>query len=165
MNEFIYLCTQNNKNLHLQIIKSFAILILNVSNPQTIYFIFSNNFINQIISNNYMQHDEDFVFYYINFLKSLSMKIDVTTIQFFLHKEYNNFPLLKFTLKFYNYPDPMIKNTVRTVVLQLLKRKYQILTLIHSETRASLHFLLNPTDHFLLPFHNLQTKRLNHKIQ
>ena len=130
MGEFIYLSTQNNRKMHLEIIRSFSILILNMNNPQSIYFFFSNNFINQIISNDYQKHDEDFVFYYINFLKSLAMKIDINTIQFFLQKQYNSFPLLKSTLKYYNYPDPMIKNTVRTVVLTLLKCK-QIYKLLY----------------------------------
>jgi len=123
MGEYIYLSSQNNFKMHLEIIKSFSILILNLSNKQSIYFIFSNNFINQIISNDYQKHDEDFVFYYINFLKSLAMKIDLTTIQFFFQRQFNNFPLLKSALKYYNYPDPMIKNTVRTIVLTFLKCK------------------------------------------
>ena len=127
MSELIYLSTQNNRNIHLEIIKSFSVLILNMTSPQIIFFIFSNNFINQIISNDYTRHDEDFIFYYINFLKSLSMKIDSTSIQFFLHAQYNTFPLLNSTLKFYNYPDGMIKNTIRTVVLTLLKSNYIVI--------------------------------------
>ncbi len=123
MNEFINLANQDNRNINLEIIKSFSILILNIKNPQSIYFIFSNNFINQIISNSYEKYDDDFIFYYINFLKSLTMKIDFTTVQFFLHKQYNSCPLLQNALKYYIYPDPMIKNTVRTVVLNFLKRK------------------------------------------
>jgi len=53
------------------------------------------------------------------------MKIDLNTITFFLQKQYNSFPLLKSTLKYYNYPDPMIKNTVRNVILNLLKLEYE----------------------------------------
>lgn len=110
--------------MNLQIIKSFSVLILNLTNTTTLYFIFSNNFINQIISNNYERYDEDFLSYYVNFLKSLSLKIDPMTIQFFFHKGINSFPLLEASLRLYNHNDPMIKNVVRNTILTLLKIKY-----------------------------------------
>jgi protein CLEC16A len=124
MNEFIYLASLNNRNISLQIIKSFSVLILNLSNTTTLYYMFSNNFINQIISNDYEKYDDDFISYYVNFLKSLSLKIDTTTIQFFYHKQHNSFPLLQASLKLYNHNDAMIKNTVRNVVLTVLKSTY-----------------------------------------
>lgn len=125
MNEFLYLSNLENRNINLQIIKSFSLLILNVSNPQTIYYIFSNNFINQILVNDYEKYDEEFVSHYVNFLKSLSSKLDPTIIQFFFHKQYNSFPLCSAALKLYNYPDSMIKNTVRNIILSLFKLKYE----------------------------------------
>jgi len=121
MNEFIYIASLNNRNLNLEIIRSFSVLILNVSRPEMLYFLFSNNFINTVISNNYENYDEDFTFYYINFLKSLSYKIDQTSISFFFHNQYNSFPLLQSAIRYYNYPDAMIKNTVRNIILTLLK--------------------------------------------
>lgn len=124
MNEFLHLCNMNQKQINLQIIKSFSVLILNTTNMTTLYYLFSNNFINQIISNDYEKYDEDFLSYYINFLKSLVQKMDQTTVQFFFHKQYNSFPLLQSALKFYNHSDPMVKNTVRNIVLTILKSKF-----------------------------------------
>lgn len=121
MNEFIYLASRNNRQMSLQIIKSFAVLILNTTNTTTLYYIFSNNFINQIVTNEYEKYDDDFLSYYVNFLKSLSLKIDNTTIQFFFQKQYYSFPLLESSLKLYNHSDPMIKNTVRNILLTILK--------------------------------------------
>jgi hypothetical protein len=122
MNEFIYLANKsNNKEINLQIIKSFAALILTLKNNITIYYLFSGNFINQIISNHFEQYDEDFLSYYVNFLKSLSMKIDLTTIRLFFHEETNSFPLLETSLKLYNHPDPMIKNVIRNIFLTFAK--------------------------------------------
>ena len=123
MNEFLHLCNMNNKEMNLQIIKSFSVLILNTTNMTTLYYIFSNNFINQIVSNDYRKYDDDFLSYYINFLKSLCQKIDMTTIQFFFHKQYNSFPLVESALKFYNHQDPMVKNTVRNILITILKSK------------------------------------------
>jgi protein CLEC16A len=123
MNEFIALSNMNNRNINLQIIKSFSVLILNTSNTTTLYFIFSNNFINQIISNDYEKYDDDFLSYYVNFIKSLALKIDQTTVQFFFHKQQNSFPLLQSALKMYNHTDPMIRNVVRNIILTVLRGK------------------------------------------
>src|SRR4051812_49197999 len=121
MNEFIYLANLNNRNINLQIIKSFSVLILNISNTTTKYFIFSNNFINHIISNDYERYDDEFLSYYVNFIKSLSLTIDTTTIQFFFHKQINSFPLIQSAMKMYNHNDPMIKNVVRNIILTVVK--------------------------------------------
>lgn len=121
MNEFIDLANKNNRQISLQIIKSFSVLILNTTNTTTLYYIFSNNFINQILTNEYEKYDDDFLSYYVNFLKSLSLKIDNTTIQFFFQKQFYSFPLLQSSLKLYNHSDPMIKNTVRNILLSILK--------------------------------------------
>jgi len=124
MNEFISLSNMNNRSMNLQIIKSFSVLILNMTNTTTLYYIFSNNFINQIISHDYEKYDDEFVSYYVNFIKSLSLKIDTTTVQFFFHKQANSFPLLQSALKMYNHTDPMIKNVVRNIILTIMKSKF-----------------------------------------
>jgi protein CLEC16A len=121
MGQFIVLSCLDNRNISLQIIKSFSVLILNTSNTTTLYYLFSNNFINQIISNDYEKYDDEFLSYYVNFLKSLSLKLDTNTIQFFFRSQHNSFPLLQAALKLYNHSDNMIKNTVRNIVLTLLK--------------------------------------------
>lgn len=124
MTEFIYLASLDIRSIGLQIIKSFSILILSINKAQTLYYLFSNNFINQIMSNDFEKYDEEFVSHYVNFLKSLISKLDIITIQFFFHKNFNSFPLCTSALKLYNYPDGMIKNTVRNILLGLLKLRY-----------------------------------------
>lgn len=121
MNEFIYLTSLGRRAISIQIIQSFSLLILNVSTQTTLYFIFSNNFINQIISQDYSKYDDEFIAYFINFIKSLSLKIDTTTIQFFFHEQYNSFPLIQSSMRFYNHSDSMIKTTVRNILLTFMK--------------------------------------------
>ena len=126
MNEFLFLSDLKNRAINLMIIQSFSILILNVSNSIILYYIFSNNFINRIISNDY-EFDDDFIYYFVNFMKSLAQKIDTSTIQFFFQKNTYDFPLLSTSLKFYNHSDPMLKNTVRNIFLTILKCKLILL--------------------------------------
>ena len=125
MNKFVFLASAKNRVINLQIIKSFALLISNLRNKQSIYFLFSNNFINEIISADFDKSDGDFLYYYVNFIKSLVLKIDETTIQFFYHKQICSFPLLENCLKLYNNPDTMINNVVRNNFLTILKIKYE----------------------------------------
>ena len=124
MKEFIKASKSKNFDILLQIIKSMSALILTLSNQASLYYIFSNNFINNIISNDdifIQESNEDFLTFYVNFLKSLSMKIDSTTIQLFFQKEQGTFPLLENAINFYNSNDPMIKNVVRNIFLKFAK--------------------------------------------
>ena len=75
MEEFIKASKSKNFEILLQIIKSMSALILTISNQASLYYIFSNNFINKIIANDYIylqESGEDFLSFYVNFLKSLS---------------------------------------------------------------------------------------------
>ena len=95
MKEFIIASKSKTIEILLQIIKSMSSLILTITNKASLFYIFSNNFINDIITNDkIIESSEDFLSFYINFLKSLSMKIDVTTIKLFFQPEKNIFPLL-----------------------------------------------------------------------
>ena len=128
MKEFIVASKSRNMDILLQIIKSMSALILTISNKASLFYIFSNNFINNIITNDDIQEsNEDFLSFYVNFLKSLSLKIDTTTIQLFFQKEKNSFPLLENALKLYNNDDSMIKNVVRNIFLKFagLSKEYK----------------------------------------
>ena len=119
MQEFIKASKSKTTEILLQIIKSLSALILTITDKAFLFYLFSNNFINNIITNDkIIELSEDFLSFYINFLKSLSMKIDVTTIKLFFHPEKNSFPLLENALKLYNHEDSMIRNVVKNIFLK-----------------------------------------------
>ena len=102
-------------------------LIINISNKVTLYYLLSNNFINKIIgtiNDDFIKYDEDFLSYYVNFLKSISLKIDLTTLQFFFMSQTNSFPLLEVALSLYNHEDKMIQSVVKNILLIMLKLNY-----------------------------------------
>ena len=128
MQEFIKASKSKTTDILLQIIKSMSALILTITNQAFLFYVFSNNFINNIITNDkIIESSEDFLSFYINFLKSLSLKIDLTTIKLFFHPEINSFPLLENALKLYNYEDSMIRNVVKNIFLKFatLSKDYQ----------------------------------------
>lgn len=70
--------------------------------------------------------------YYISFLKTLSLKLDKSTIQFFFNENEQDFPLYTEAIKFFNHEESMIRTAVRTLTLNVFRvedeamRKYII---------------------------------------
>ena len=121
-NLFCLLIDKKNKILNLFLIQKVSFYLANLKNKEQLLKLFSSEFIKKIISEQSDNRwDSDFLYYYINLLKSLVMKIDESTIEFFYHKELNTFPLLTNTLGFYNHTDEMNTNVVRNIFLSILK--------------------------------------------
>ena len=124
MNEIIQLSESKCNFILLHIIKTLSVLIININNKVILYYILSNNFINKIIksiNSEIINSNEDFLSHYVNFLKSISLKIDLTTLQFFFMSQTGSFPLLESALSLYNHPDKMIQSVVKNILLILLK--------------------------------------------
>ena len=124
MNEYISLSDLNIYSINLEIIKSFSFILINLQNQTKIYYILSGNLLNQIILKDYSLYDEEFFSFYVSFLKSISLRIDQNTIQLFYIEKNNTFPLIESVIKIYNHRDSMVRNVVRTVILNVLKIKY-----------------------------------------
>ena len=124
MNEYIKLSDLNIYSINLEIIKSFSFILINLQNQTKIYYILSGNLLNQIILKDYSLYDEEFFSFYVSFLKSISLRIDLNTIQLFYRENNNTFPLIESVIKIYNHRDSMVRNVVRTVILNVLKIKY-----------------------------------------
>ena len=119
--ELVILFKKNDRDLNLQILKSFSLLISNLSNEEHLNYFLETNFINDILTIYSENIDNDYLYYYINFIKSLTLKINEKTIQYFFLKEKNSFQMLTNMLKFYNHPDQMIRNVIKNTLLTILK--------------------------------------------
>lgn len=123
MSEFTKLSSYENYKINLEIINTFSFLMINIKDKTSLYYLFSGNFLNKIISKDHNQYDEEYISYYINFLKSLSLRLDETTIQLFYLENSHSFPLIENALEFYNHEDSMVRSVVRNIVLNVLKIK------------------------------------------
>ena len=123
LNEFLYFATDyNNPEITIQLIKSISMLVLSLTSKQSLYYLFSNNFISKLISlNNRTNLDEEFLSYYINFLKSLILKLDTQTLTLFYIEKTNTFPLFANAMMLYNHKDYMVSNVVRTIFMAVCK--------------------------------------------
>ena len=124
INDLILIMKEKNKDINIQIIKFFSVLMTNLDEKHIFYFIFNCDFINQHVFEDNDPIEGDYLYYYISFIKSLILKINVNTISVFYHPQSYTFPLLGNCLKFYNHPDSMISNTIRNVLLMILKINY-----------------------------------------
>ena len=123
MSEFLKLSSYDLYKIDLQLIKMLSFLLINIKNKPWLYYICSNNLLNKIISKDYSKYDDEFLSYYVNFLKSLSLLLDETSITLFYIEKNNSFPLIENILKLYNHKDSMIRNVVRNTVMNIFRVK------------------------------------------
>lgn len=97
-------------------------MIQNIGEKETIYCLFSNNQINKIASMRFNFEDDEVLGLYVNLLKTISLKLDEHTVQFFLvHPSSKQgrlrFPLYSEALKFGTSKDGMVRAAVRNLTL------------------------------------------------
>ena len=110
--------------INLEIINTFSFLMINIKSNTYLYYFFSNNLLNKIINKDYSKYDQEFLSYYVNFLKTLSLRLDDVSVQLFYIEKANNFPIIENATKLFNHKDSMVRNVVRNIVLNILKINY-----------------------------------------
>jgi hypothetical protein len=105
----------------IQLIQTLSMMIENMRTPSSLYFILSNNRINDLISHHEIDfaHDEDLLAHYISFLKTLALKLDSNTVQFFFNAREQRFPLLTEGAAYHDHRESMVQTAVRNLVLQV----------------------------------------------
>ena len=104
-----------------QVIQTLSILIQNTDSEQAVFYLLSNNYINDLIVTPFDFSSEDLLAQYISFLKTLSFKLNTRTILFFFNDKANDFPLYVEALKFFNHSENMVRIAVRTLSLNIYK--------------------------------------------
>ena len=99
-------------------------MIQNVQNQQTEYYLFSNDHLNNIAGLQFNFEDDEVLGYYINLLKTISLKLNETTVQFFFRCEAGSddgsrFPLYSEAIKFVAHRDTMVRAAVKTLTLNV----------------------------------------------
>lgn len=76
--------------------------------------------INELITYKFDFTDEEVLAYYISFVKTISLKLNAHTIQFFFNPQ-KDFPLFDEPIKFFNSTESMVRVAVRTLTLNVFK--------------------------------------------
>ena len=141
MSEFLKLSSYDYYKIDLQLIKMLSFMLINIKNKPWLYYLCSNNLLNKIISKDYSKYDDEFLSYYVNFLKSLSLLLDETSIQLFYIEKNNSFPLIENILKYYDHKDSMIRNVVRNTVMNIFRVKNAKIEEYFSKLPSVLYFV------------------------
>lgn len=72
-----------------QLLQTLSILITNIRKDTSLYYLFSNNHINEIAQLVFDFSDEEALAHYITFMKAISFKLNPSTIQFFFQRSTN----------------------------------------------------------------------------
>ena len=60
MSQFLKLTTYDFYKIDIQLIKTLSFLLINIKNKPSLYYLFSNNLLNKIISKDYSKYDDEF---------------------------------------------------------------------------------------------------------
>ena len=122
------------------ILECIYILLTNIQNTGLIFYLYSTKYATQIpgeylnIIDKYLniidkiisidiRKKEEFLTYQVNFIKSLTLKLNIDCIEFFYNKHKNQFPILHRAFSLYNHKDAMIRSAVKNIFLTILKIK------------------------------------------
>ena len=113
------------------ILECIYLLSTNINNTGFIFHIYNTkyateipgqkmNIIDKIISIDAKKREE-FLTYQINFMKSLTLKLNIDCINFFYDKNINQFPIFNKAFSLYNHNDSMIRSVVKNIILTITK--------------------------------------------
>jgi protein CLEC16A len=112
---------QKDTQVHVQLLQSLSILLENIAAPSALYYLLSCDRVNAVITHHFDFSDEELMAYYVSFLKTLSLKLDASTVQFYFNDETQEFPLYTEAVKFFNHGEGMVRVAVRTITLAVFK--------------------------------------------
>ncbi|BBN04514.1 protein CLEC16A [Marchantia polymorpha subsp. ruderalis] len=132
MAHFLRILNDSNKNssVAVQLLQTLSIIIGNIRSEHAIYYLFSNEYINNLITYPFDFRHEETLAYYISFLRTISIKLDQNTVSFFiktknvskiasLKDEVISFPLYSEAIKFFHHEESMVRIAVRTLTLNV----------------------------------------------
>nr|CAB3231606.1 protein CLEC16A-like [Phallusia mammillata] len=135
---FLNILQQNSGNyVCVQLLQTLNILFENLQHETSLYYLLSNNHVNDVICHKFDFSDEEVMAYYISFLKTLSLRLNEHTIHFFYNEHTDDFALYTEGIKFFNHSETMVRIAVRTLTLNVYKvNDHAMLRFIQDKTAA-----------------------------
>eukprot|EP01062_Namystynia_karyoxenos_P005670 TRINITY_DN11969_c0_g1_i1.p1 TRINITY_DN11969_c0_g1~~TRINITY_DN11969_c0_g1_i1.p1 ORF type:complete len:1139 (+),score=352.39 TRINITY_DN11969_c0_g1_i1:181-3597(+) len=108
-------------SVKVQVIQTLSILLGNLRSPESVFYLLSGDYMNRLIEHPFDFEDDEVMSNYINFVKSLSLRFDKHTIQFFFNRDHHSFPLYEAALKFFSHPESLVRAGVRAIFVNICK--------------------------------------------
>ncbi|GHP09618.1 hypothetical protein PPROV_000835300 [Pycnococcus provasolii] len=116
-------CGRRWGGVAVQLLQTLSILTQNLRSDVAIFYLFSQNHINDIITHRFDFAQEEVRDYYISFLKTISLKLNLQTVQFFFvtrdGSSRRQFPLYTEAIRFFRHEESMVRAAVRTLTLNV----------------------------------------------
>ncbi|KAL2340519.1 hypothetical protein Fmac_008459 [Flemingia macrophylla] len=109
-------------SIPLQLLQTVSIMIQNLRSEHAIYYMFSNEHMNYLITYPFDFRNEELLSYYISFLRAISGKLNKNTISLLVkthNDEIVSFPLYVEAIRFAFHEESMVRTAVRTVTLNV----------------------------------------------
>ncbi|CAG7902170.1 unnamed protein product [Brassica rapa] len=123
MGEFVRILTVSKTvAVSVQLLQTMSIMIQNLTSDQAIYYLFSNEYVNYLITYTFDFQHEELLSYYISFLRAVSGKLNQHTISLLLKTENDvvvSFPLYVQGIQFAFHEENMIRTAVRALTLNV----------------------------------------------
>ncbi|PIN03963.1 hypothetical protein CDL12_23507 [Handroanthus impetiginosus] len=106
----------------LQLLQTMSIMIQNLKSEHSIYYMFSNEHVNYLITYSFDFGNEELLSYYISFLRAISGKLNKDTISLLVktqNDEVVSFPLYVEAIRFAFHEESMIRTAVRALTLNV----------------------------------------------
>ena len=85
-----------HRSVTIQVMQTLSIMIQNISKQQSLYYLFSNNYINDLVVHDFDFNDNEILAYYVSFLKTISLKLDENVINFFFNAKAHGLYIVSF---------------------------------------------------------------------
>ncbi|KAJ4845753.1 Protein TRANSPARENT TESTA 9 [Turnera subulata] len=106
----------------IQLLQTMGIVIQNLKSEHAIYYIFSNEHTNFLITYKFDFRNEELLSYYISFLRAISGKLDKDTVSLLVKTENEDvvsFPLYTEAIRFAFHEENMVRTAVRALTLNV----------------------------------------------
>ncbi|XP_073151832.1 protein TRANSPARENT TESTA 9 isoform X2 [Henckelia pumila] len=162
LGEFVrILRTSKTVIVSVQLLQTMSIMIQNLKNEHSIYYMFSNEHVNYLITYPFDFRNEELLSYYISFLRAISGKLNKDTISLLVKMnddEIVSFPLYVDAIRFAFHEESMIRTAVRALTLNIYHVGDDAVNRFISRAPHEIYFLN------LIKFFRDQCSNLNHLV-
>ena len=115
------LCSRIPVEVQIQLIQTLYIIIQNVKSSISVFYLLSGGHLNRLITFQgfNFEGEDELLSNFINFLKSVSLRLDVHTIQCFYDRDTDVFPLYVATEQFLGSKDALVRAASRAIVVHI----------------------------------------------
>lgn len=112
-----------NPAIQVQVLQTISILVQNLRHEKSLFLLLSSNHVNQLVERGeqHLSGDEETQANFVSLLKTISLRLDSQTVQFFLDDAADCFPLHDCALRYIEHREPMTRASALTTVLNIYR--------------------------------------------